>query len=148
MITDTLPYGFADATDLDYDFIYGVAKMTMYDYVDRIWGWDEEYQSVRFRGMYHADEWQIITVDGHYAGCLNVQYRPREIFLSNIYLLPTYQRRGIGTSVIGNLRRLGVETHRPVRLNVLASNEDAFRLYVRLGFHVVESTCEKRLMST
>ena len=120
----------------------------MRDYVARIWGWDEEFQSNRFRELFITEDWQIILVDGAYAGCMNVVYRPSEIFLANIYVLPRYQRRGIGSSLIRRLQYEGSKSDRPVRLNVLTSNDDAYRLYVRLGFQIVESTPEKRLMST
>jgi len=148
LITHTQPYLLERATALDYEFIYGVARLTMHDYVARIWGWDEDFQSVRFRDMFSVDEWQLITSAGRRAGCLNVQFRCDEIFLANIYMLPEYQRRGIGSSIIRNLVQIGVETGLPVRLNVLTSNDDAYRLYVRLGFHVVEASSDKRLMST
>jgi len=160
LITQTQPYLLERATALDYEFIYGVARLTMHDYVASIWGWDEAFQSARFRDMFVVDEWQLIHAaqeTGHRSpasgnrqrvGCLNVQFRPDEIFLANIYLLPEYQRRGIGSSIIRNLLQIGVETGLPVRLNVLTSNEAAYRLYVRLGFHVLEASADKRLMST
>jgi len=147
MIAQTQSYLLERASALDYDFIYGVARTTMHDYVARIWGWDEDFQSARFRDMFIPDEWQLITSAGDPIGCLNVQFRPTEIFLANIYLLPAYQRRGIGSSIIRNLIQIGKETDLPVRLNVLTSNDDAYRLYIRLGFCVVESSSDKRLMS-
>jgi len=160
LITQIQPYLLERATALDYEFIYGVARLTMHDYVARIWGWDEAFQSARFRDMFNVDEWQLIMSDVPSTirtlasatrcrvGCLNVQFRPDEIFLANIYVLPEYQRRGIGSSIIRNLLQIGVETGLPVRLNVLTSNDDAYRLYVRLGFHVAEASPDKRLMST
>jgi len=160
LITQIQPYLLERATALDYEFIYGVARLTMHDYVARIWGWDEAFQSARFRDMFNVDEWQLIMSDAPSTirtlasatrcrvGCLNVQFRPDEIFLANIYVLPEYQRRGIRSSIIRNLLQIGVETGLPVRLNVLTSNDDAYRLYVRLGFHVAEASPDKRLMST
>lgn len=141
-------YSLTAATEFDYDFIYGTARLTMFDYVERLWGWDEDYQSARFRENFKVEEWELVKVDGKPAGCVNVQYRPREIFLCNIYILPEFQRRGIGSSIIESVLRFARETRRPVRLNVLRTNRDAFRLYVRLGFHIVETSPEKYLMST
>jgi ribosomal protein S18 acetylase RimI-like enzyme len=148
MITQTSPYELTPASDADYNFIYGVARATMHDYVDRLWGWDEAFQSSRFHGAFCAEEWQLVMVDNRRAGCVNIQYSDSEIFLANIYLLPQFQRRGIGSSIIRRLQQLGEATDRPVRLNVLTTNSSAYKLYLRLGFHVVESTPEKRLMST
>ena len=148
LITKTQSYLLERATALDYEFIYGLARLTMHDYVARIWGWDEVFQSARFRDMFVVNEWQLIASSRRRVGCLNVQFRPDEIFLANIYVLPEYQRRGIGSSIIRNLLQIGVETGLPVRLNVLTSNDNAYRLYVRLGFQVVEASSDKRLMST
>ena len=148
MITAAGPYHLQSAVESDFDFLYHVACTAMHDYVDAIWGWDEEFQRNQFRDNFRLGEWQLIVIDGRRVGGVGTRLSPNEIFLANIYLLPEYRGRGVGSSIIGRLQRLGIETGRPVLLNVLTSNTDAYRLYLRLGFHVVQSTDEKRLMST
>ena len=60
-----------------------------------------------------------------------------EIHINNVAVLPQYRGRGLGTALMRHIlaegRRLGA---RRATLEVRRSNEDARRLYERLGFHV------------
>ena len=60
-----------------------------------------------------------------------------EIHINNLAMRPAYRQQGIGTAllhhVLAEARELGA---RRATLEVRASNEDARRLYERLGFYV------------
>ena len=122
----------------------------MHGYVEAIWGWDELWQEQRFRGNFSARAWRVIVLDGKDAGGLQAGLRASDgdLFLGNIYLLPEFQNRGVGSMVVRGLmaeaRDLGV----PLTLNVLRSNFDARRLYERLGLQVVGENEERFFMST
>ena len=87
---------------------------------------------------------------GQDAGGLQAGIRPSDgdLFLANVYLLPEFQNRGVGSMVVRGLmaeaRDLGV----PLTLNVLRNNPDARRLYERLGLHMVGENEERFFMST
>jgi ribosomal protein S18 acetylase RimI-like enzyme len=143
-------YMLRNATGPDADFLWNVTKITMHDYVEAIWGWDEEWQLQRFTDNFIASHWRVIVVDGQDAGGLrtDLQASDRCLYLANIHLLPEFQRRGIGSAVVLRLieeaRALGLT----LRLNVLKSNLEARRFYERLGMGVVEENNEKFFMST
>ena len=108
----------------------------MQPYVERVWGWDEEYQERRFRQGYDHTETQVVLVDGRAVGLLRVSERESAVFIDQVEIVPDYQGQGIGTSLINNLLARG----RRVELGVLKVNVDARRLYERLSFRVIGDT--------
>ncbi|MBN1284820.1 MAG: GNAT family N-acetyltransferase [Anaerolineae bacterium] len=124
------------ATDADYDFVYNVQKTTMWEYVEQVWGWDEDAQQMRFRGRFDPAKNQIVVMEGTDIGVFAAEHRKDDIFLAKIYILPQYQGRGIGTRLIESLLKEASEAGKPVALRVLKVNP-ARRLYERLGFEAV-----------
>lgn len=121
---------FRPITAEDYDFLWHLHNSALKKYVDETWGWDEEWQANDFRQKFDPRLGKIIRVDGADAGFWLVDEREHEIFLISIRLLPGFQRKGIGTRLIGELIQ---NSKLPVRLRVLKVNP-ARRLYERLGF--------------
>jgi ribosomal protein S18 acetylase RimI-like enzyme len=121
------------ATRADNEFCYQLHKATMGDYVAAVWGWDEQVQRRFHSRAFKARRCQIITANGADVGMLAVEYRPDEVYLARIEILPGRQGQGIGTRIINAIladaRRRGQE----LVLDVLVVNERARALYQRLG---------------
>ncbi|HEX5324322.1 MAG TPA: GNAT family N-acetyltransferase, partial [Capsulimonadaceae bacterium] len=139
---------FRQATSEDYSFLYNLTVVTMKDYVAAIWGWDDAWQQSYFRQNFPNKSWQIIVVEDVDAGAFAVEERPEEIYLANLYVLPDYQGRGIGTEIVRRIQKRAGELGVPVALDVLQSNPKARRLYARLGFQIVGETRERCNMRT
>ncbi len=84
---------------------------------------------------------QIVLVDDISVGVLVVERFLTHIQIEQIYLLPEYQHRGIGTALIKSLLFEAAKFKIPVRLRVMAVNL-AKSFYERLGFMVTEATPE------
>ena len=56
--------------------------------------------------------------------------------LDDLYVLPEYRRRGIGTMII---EKCCSESDLPIFLYVFSGNTGAVSLYQRLGFRITES---------
>jgi GNAT superfamily N-acetyltransferase len=121
------------ATQSDYDFLYELVQVTMREYVEPIWGWDEEWQRAYFQEHFDPTQVQIIVLGGQDIGAVSVEIRPEEHFLARLYLLPDYQRCGVGTHLIWSILDKAFTQGLPVTLQVLKGNP-AKRLYERLGF--------------
>ncbi|MGE0545004.1 MAG: GNAT family N-acetyltransferase [Dehalococcoidia bacterium] len=132
-------YAFRPATDDDYDFLYGLHVAAMRPYVEQTWGWDAALQARLFREGFDPTTRCIIVVDGRDIGVLRVERRLSDVFLNSIEIEPSYQGRGLGTSIIGDILTSAHHEGLPVSLRVLHVNP-ARRLYERLGFHEVERT--------
>jgi GNAT superfamily N-acetyltransferase len=132
-------YTLRAATDRDGGFIFRLRAVTLKEYVEQIWGWDDAYQEARFFGKFDPTEWQIIVSDDQDVGALQVWREEAEVILGNIQIAPQYQHRGLGSVVIRDILAGARGDGLPVTLWVLRGNP-ARRLYERLGFTVVEET--------
>jgi GNAT superfamily N-acetyltransferase len=128
------------------DFAFSVTEETMRTYVEQAFGsWDADMQRRRSDESFDAATYSLIVVDRVWAGILAVEDRPAEIFVSKIFLLPRFQRRGIGSTLIGQLIERADSAGKPLRLRVLIVNP-ARSLYERLGFVITRSTPEHHYM--
>jgi ribosomal protein S18 acetylase RimI-like enzyme len=127
------------ATQEDYEFLWWLHCATMRPYVEKTWGWDEQWQAKYFHDHFDPTTRQVIECDGVPVGCISVERREDCIFLAAIEIAPDYQSRGIGTGLIGDLCNEANGRGVPVELQVLKVNP-ARRLYERLGFAVIGET--------
>ena len=139
--------GYRPAVDMDAEFLYHLHVLTMKEYVDRTWGWDDAFQEAVFHKNFVPAEVQIITCNGTDMGMLMLEERPEEVFLRAIEIHPDYQKQGIATGIITQIIANGIQKGKPVRLYVLKVNP-AKKLYDRLGFVVVEETSTNYIMLT
>lgn len=133
-------YTIRKAADKDRDFLYSLHRVTMKPYVDLLWGWDEDWQEQYFTQHFDPQTLQIIQVKDRDIGVISVEYGDQEIFLRIIEILPSFQNRGIGTSIIKNIMKEALSTHKSIILQVLKKNPRARTLYERLEFSIYEET--------
>ena len=84
----------------------------MRTYVERVWGWDEEFEVQRFHQRYDHAATQVVVVDGREIGFLRVSENEIATSIDQVEIVPKYQGQGIGTSLINDLLARG----RPVDL--------------------------------
>lgn len=132
-------YSLRPATTEDRDFLYSLLETTLRGYVEELWGWDDTFQQERFDERFDPDFMEVICIEGKDVGCISLEHRGHELYLAEIELLPEYQNRGVGTSIIRAIMAEANKDGIPVRLQVLHNNP-ARRLYERLGFRVFSET--------
>jgi ribosomal protein S18 acetylase RimI-like enzyme len=138
-------YELRSAVRADRGFLFDLHRSTMREYIEPIWGWDEDLQRRIFKERLGLENVRVVLVEGHAAGMVKVTQTPDEMFLARIEIAPTHQRRGIGTAII---REVLEDAHRqklPVTLEVLHGNP-ARGLYERLGFRIVDENDERCFM--
>jgi ribosomal protein S18 acetylase RimI-like enzyme len=118
----------------DREFLFALNDATMREYVDATWGWNDSEQRALFDKRFEPERLQILQVADVDVGVLSIVDGADEIFLSQIQVLPEWQGRGIGSSVIRHLISRGAAEGKPVTLRVLRANPRAAALYDRLGF--------------
>ena len=99
--------------------------------IEQFGAWGEPRQDCFFDRSWGREPHSIIQVEGEAAGVLGVTEHPDHLLLANLYILPEYQRQGIGTSIIAKLQARAESL--PIRLQVLHKNQ-ARMLYARCGF--------------
>lgn len=123
----------------DRDFLWWLHRVTMKEYVDKTWGWDEQWQKERFDETFEPETLQLIESDNRAVGYIKVERSPNEIFLSAIEVAPDFQNRGIATKLLSELILESRANKVPIRLQVLKVNP-ARRFYERLGFQQIQET--------
>lgn len=117
----------------------------MREYVEATgWGWHEEWQREYFDRKFDPLARQIIQVDNRDVGVIAIEQRDEELYIALIEILPEFQGRGVGTSLLGQIIESAHKRGYPVTLHVLKSNAPAHRLYERLGFTIIEDDKEHR----
>ncbi len=134
------------ATNNDSDFFYNVKKTVLKKYIEEIWSWDEDFQIQFHNENFHVAESYIIIVDEKNAGTVEVKEDDEKFFISSLYLLPQYQNRQIGSTIIKNYIAKATEEKKRVELEVLKLNVHAQRLYKSLGFTLTEKDDTKYFM--
>jgi ribosomal protein S18 acetylase RimI-like enzyme len=133
------------ATLEDSGFLYQLRKATMQTYVAQTWGWDELWQQARFQKNFNPAKSQVVVLNNQDIGLVSTEDKDREVILSGIYILPEYQRQGIGTQLIKAILTEAFKRNQAVSLQVLKVNP-ARKLYERLGFTAVGETETHHLM--
>jgi len=88
---------------------------------------------------------QLDICRGENIGAISVERHADFIELSQLFILPQHQNKGIGTSLVRTLALEARQGGMPLRLRVLKSNP-ALCLYERLGFRVSSTTPERVYM--
>lgn len=128
------------ATIEDYDFIYGVKKRTLRSHIEKIWGWDEEYQKKDFSESFIPSRNNIILLNNVNIGVLEVTEENKIIYISELEILPEFQGKGIGSEILKNVLNYGKRKGKKVQIGCFKINEGAKSLYLRLGFKIVDET--------
>ena len=125
------------ATAADRDFLFETYKTTLQRYVDWAWGWDEDFQRNGFWKHFPLEQFRVVTVDEQMAGGIFTEEQESLNFIRLIFLLPGFQSRGIGTTLLMEEVACAAKVSKPLHLKVVKINP-AKALYDRLGFTLVE----------
>lgn len=138
MIINTRP-----ATEADRPFLAWLEEACMRDYDVALWG------SWRPRPIAEqaAAGCRIIVADEEEVGCATTTQYPDHVWVDQLYVAPAFQRRGIGSAILGRIIAEAATMGLPVRLSVIATNP-ALTFYLRHGLRIREETPERRFMIT
>lgn len=139
-MTMELNYARASGADVEAIFTLSKALIDQYEDVASI-DYDKVLQWVRRKIDAQIGEYQRVMMDGDLAGYVHFHPDGERMELDDLYILPEYRGRGIGTAVV---EKCCAETEKPVYLYVFRRNEGAVRLYQRLGFEIVQEVGSSR----
>lgn len=121
------------AVSEDKDFLKILKFVSMRQYVESVYGWDDAVQDKFFEDSFYPDKIQIIRYNNQNVGMYELQERNEYCFLVRIEILPAFQSKGIGTTIIHQIVEYVSKTGKPLRLQVFKVNP-AQKLYQRIGF--------------
>lgn len=122
----------------DRAFAEGVYFETQRWLIEELFGWrGDEVERSKFDEFYRQDETSIIVTGGESAGWMTVVRSGEAVELDGMYILPQFQRLGIGTALIRSLMLQAALEGKPLRLSTAKVNP-ARELYRRLAFREME----------
>jgi GNAT superfamily N-acetyltransferase len=107
--------------------------------------WDVEAQDGFFVRGWSLAGTVIILADGVPCGYAQILDGPGEVLLGELALLPAFQGRGIGSTIVGRAMARARTRGAPLRLQVLRQSR-ALALYLRMGLVEVGRTPTHVLM--
>ncbi len=126
------------ATPDDFPFAWALYSGLMRGLSQNLYVWHEKAQRALIRSTVYGGDVSIIVADRQPVGWLQLQDDEDALYLHQFYIAPGYQGRGIGTRLIESILQRARTQAVPVHLWVIRDNEQARRLYQRLGFEIVE----------
>jgi putative hydrolase of the HAD superfamily len=123
-------------TEADREFCYQIKKATMGGYIKQIWGWDETVQRQLFDEDWQQKKPQIILYNNRPIGTIFLSWYGKYLEIERFYLLPEYQKQGIGSYLLKDILDKADETKITAKLGVLKINP-AQKLYQRFSFVAV-----------
>ena len=107
----------------------------MFEYVDRRWGWVEDFQKKTFLKKLNSSQVRIVEVGEKPIGLVMVVESPSELLLQNIFILSNYQSKGIGSEILKNMMSYAGDNSLNFKLSVFKENP-AVGLYKKLGLQI------------
>ena len=133
---------FSQASAPDADAIFALCKQLIDDYEDlgsidygKVLRW------VRQKIDTNLPEYRAVFFEGQKAGYFRFYPSGGMMELDDLYILPPFRGRGIGTAI---LKKCCAESQLPITLYVFTRNTGAMTLYRRMGFQVTETLGESR----
>ena len=124
------------ATESDKPFVWEANRQAYQDVVVRQFGqWDEESQERDFNEKWESADFELVELAGEPVGAIWTTDEGEYLRLREVFLLPDYQGKGIGSQLVKQELTRARQQHKPLRLRVLRENR-ARALYERLGFAV------------
>lgn len=124
----------------DSEFVFTVKKAAFQEYVEQVWGWDESYQKELHDRRFTTQDLRIIQFCGIDVGFLATSRTRATLKVNQLYILPEYQGRGIGTACMARVLDDASLRQKPVVLQVLKVNTRGVAFYQKLGFIIVGET--------
>jgi len=130
----------------DSEFAYCVKRVAFEEYVEKVWGWDENEQQKLHEQRFKAQDFRIINLAGTDIGIMAMVKEPDCMRLNQLFLLPEHQGKGIGHKCMLMIMEEAHQLGLPVRLRVLKVNPRASAFFKRLGFTRTGETDTHHLM--
>ena len=136
-----MDYKIRIATPDDHDLIYALKAESVRPYVEKIWGWDEDYQKKDFDSDFsNIEQFHVIEIDNSLVGFVQYYFEYPYFEVVEIHLLLEYRGKGIGSDILRNLQKVCVAQDRKIRIGCFKENHWAKQLYEKLGFIQAEET--------
>ena len=136
------------ATEPQKDRIFALYRESMQEYIESIWGWDDDWQINDFKNNWTGCDTRSIEVDARFIGYLQTEEKADSIYVKMIVLEPAQRSKGYGSEVIKKLSANATHRNKKLKLKVFRQNSKAIKFYQKLGFRTIEDTPDWLIMES
>lgn len=133
-------YDLKKVKESDEKLIYNIKKASNYNYIQKIWGWDEQYQIKDFESDFIKENFKIISASGQDIGFIQVAENSSNINITEIHIMSDHQGNGVGSNIINGIINKANSNRKTVTSGCFIDNFRAKDLYERLGFQITNIT--------
>lgn len=127
----------------EFEQVFAAVKQGIFDFVEAVFGWDDEFQRQRLRTDYQWAWFHWIVRRGERVGLICFKPYDNAYHVHLLIIFPHYQNQAIGQSVMQQLATMGQEEQRSaITLSSFAANRAAIRFYQRLGYRITEQEAD------
>ena len=116
------------------DLTYKIKKNALSEYLEQLWGWNDEAQYEFHQEHFNPNNFQLIEISDEPIGYLETIQKDNILSILNLMILKQFQGKGIGKIILEDL----LKNHPQIELEVLKVNTRAMRFYENLGFKILE----------
>ncbi|HEY0298964.1 MAG TPA: GNAT family N-acetyltransferase, partial [Arachidicoccus sp.] len=91
------------ATQDDYDLMYNIKSDSIKPYVERIWGWEENFQKQFLKENTPYQEVEFIVCESSTIGFIQTRQNDEGIFIGSLFIISAYQKKNIGTYLLNEI---------------------------------------------
>ncbi|MEK9196504.1 MAG: GNAT family N-acetyltransferase [Patescibacteria group bacterium] len=135
-----------NAVEQDKEFVRTTHHLAYYDVSVKQFGtWDDKLQDNFFNDIWSAPDLKIINFNDEPCGYYLAEELQSHIKLHELVILPEFQGKNIGSSILKQLQDQSSQQGIPITLQVLRDNR-AIELYERSGFSIVSKSSTHNTM--
>ncbi len=127
-------FHFSPARSEDFSRLLELRLLTMQESLERIGRFDPQRAFERFQNSFRPQHTRLIIADHQFAGCVALGPDEGDWLLEHFYIVPQFQRCGLGSQVLSQLITEAEQARKIIKLSVLQKS-DAARFYEKHGFH-------------
>jgi len=139
-------YSLKQANKNNLEFIFNLKKSTLKAHIEKIWGWDDEYQRQVLSTEFIEENNYMIYSDGVIIGVLEINETIDEFHIVELEIVPEYQRKGIGSAILQDIILRMNEKGKKIKLGCFTINTEALKLYEKNGFRKCDETSTHTLL--
>lgn len=112
--------------------IKGMFLPAMKSYIEKIWGWDIEWQNNEFETRYFGLNTSFIFINGNKTGYIQYSLNDDNTYLNMLILKPEFQNKGFGKLILNSIQDF--QPDKILALSCFHINNKVLNFYLNNGF--------------
>ncbi|MDO6501206.1 GNAT family N-acetyltransferase [Photobacterium sanguinicancri] len=122
-------------THIDRSVVWSIFVPAMRHHIEKIWGWDINWQTNEFESRYFELNTSFIVKSGKRVGYIQYELRGDSTYLNMLVIRPEFQGQNLGVEVLETV--LGFQYGKQLELRCFKVNPRAIKFYINQGFEQV-----------